>query len=58
MEEILVLILEYRALCHGTCTDVCLDDIKFYLQRNWPICNSDDTQHNIVSEQANLPASS
>lgn len=42
MEEILVLMLEYRALCHGICTDVCLDEIKFHLRRNWPICSSDD----------------
>lgn len=42
MENILVLMLEYRALCHGICTDVCLDEIKFHLQRNWPICSSDD----------------
>lgn len=27
-EEILVLMLEYKALCHGICTDVCLDEIK------------------------------
>lgn len=40
LEEILVAMVEHRALCPGICTAMCLTETGFYLRRNWPICNS------------------